>query len=121
MRAFWFAVGVKDHQAKKEGQIKLLPLFKSDHESFCEGSREKESSNSRQSAAFDCLRLSFFLLLKIRPGGGSSFRTRASPRGILLIFIFAMALNGVFSLPSFRCPLRCPHGEKSSLRHQSRR
>ena len=33
------------------------------------------------------------MLLKIWPGGGSSFRTRASPWGILLVFIFDTALS----------------------------
>jgi hypothetical protein len=50
------------------------------------------------------------LLWKILAGGGISFRTRASPWGILLIFVVYTALNGVSALPGLRCPLQYRRG-----------
>ena len=98
------------YQTKKEGQIKSLPLFEVRSEVCYEGLRRKDSCNSRRSSVFECLRPAFFLLLKIWPGGGSSFRTRASPSGILLVFVFDTALNGVSSLPGLRYLLPCRCG-----------
>src|SRR6266850_1109692 len=104
---------------EKKGQIRFLPLFEIRSARLTKVYLV-DSCNSRRSSAFDCLRLSFFLLLKIWPGGGSSFRTRASPWGIPLVFIFDAAINVVSSLPSLRCPLQSHRGERASPRHQSR-
>jgi hypothetical protein len=50
---------------EKKGQIKFPPLLSRTIEARYELSGKKESCNSRRSFAFDWLRLSFFLLLKI--------------------------------------------------------
>src|SRR4030095_15087459 len=106
--------GLNGVSAQKEGKMKLLPLFYvRSRRSVTKVYVRKDSCNSRRSSAFDCLRLCFFLLWRTLAGGGSSFRTRASPWGILLVFIFDTALNGVSFLPSLRYPLQCHCGEIS--------
>ena len=104
---------------KKKVQMKLQPLL-NQISSACYEGLVKDSRNSRRSVSFDCLRLSFFLVLKILPGGGSSFRTRARPGGTLVLFFFRTALNEVSFVPSLRCRSLSRHREIPFHRQPSR-